>query len=263
MDLSQSQVETFHREGFLAIENAFAPSEIAALETALPEITESARAKIGHDPASGMLRLSHGAHLYNETYRRLALHPRLVRPAQQLLDTEVHIYQSRLTIKPGLAAVQASGWAWHQDFSTWHVRDGLPEPNAVVTFIFLDDVTAANSPVLVIPRSHKDGLIGKASDGIAEQGGYQLMIIKPDTLKELAAKTGVEALTGPRGTLVFIHCALVHGSAENISPLRRALFSVIFNAVANRARHPRDEHWATADVVPIQPLTDDCLLNLA
>src|SRR6185295_4893183 len=108
---------------------------------------------------SGMVRLSHGAHLYNDAIRRLSLHPRLVRPAQRLLETDFHIYQSRLTIKPGMSDVAASGWVWHQDFSTWHRADGMPQPRAIVTFTFLDDVTAANAPVLVIPRSHDRGLL--------------------------------------------------------------------------------------------------------
>src|SRR5215470_11701622 len=85
MDLSQAQVETFQREGFLVVERVFSPPEVAVLQAALPEITDPSRGKIGFDKASGMVRLSHGAHLYNETIRRLSLHPRLVRPAKQLL----------------------------------------------------------------------------------------------------------------------------------------------------------------------------------
>src|ERR1700704_272999 len=137
MELSQAQVDTFQREGFLVIERAFSPPEVAVLQAALPEITDPSRGRVGFDEASGMVRLSHGAHLYNETIRRLSLHPRLVRPAQRLLDTEFHVYQSRLTVKPGLGtnsagtAVLASGWVWHQDFSTWYRSDGMPEPRAL------------------------------------------------------------------------------------------------------------------------------------
>src|ERR1041384_5116709 len=124
MELSQAQVETFRREGFLVVERAFSAPEVAVLQAALPEITDPSRAKVGFDGASGMVRLSHGAHLYNEAMRRLSLHPRLVRPAQRLLESDIHIYQSRLTIKPGMSGVAASGWVWHQDYSTWNRYDG-------------------------------------------------------------------------------------------------------------------------------------------
>jgi ectoine hydroxylase len=267
MDLSQAQLDTFRREGFLVIERAFSLPEVAVLEAALPEITDPSRAKVGFDKASGMVRLSHGAHLYNEAIRRLSLHPRLVRPAQQLLDTEFHIYQSRLTLKPAaMGAAQPSGWVWHQDFSTWWRYDGMPEPRALVTFTFLDDVTAANAPVLVIPRSHHQGVIGTISENPDEPGdGYRDVEVKPELVHELAQRGGVTALTGPVGTVVFMHCAVVHASGENIAPLRRALFSVVFNPVNNRARHPRPkgEHWISTNVVPVQPLADDCLLTMA
>jgi ectoine hydroxylase len=265
MDLSNAQVEAYQREGFLVVERAFAPPEMAALEAAMPEITESPNAKVGRDQASGTVRLSHGAHLYSEAFRRLSFHPRLVRPAQRLLGTDVHLYQSRLTMKAGLGALQAStGWPWHQDFSTWHLHDGMPEPRCVIIFIFLDDVTASNAPLLVIPRSHKNGIIGKESDAVKVAGGqYTQVIIQPNAVREVAEQGGVAALMGPVGTVAFMHCSLVHGSTENISPMRRALFTVAFNAIDNRARHPRSEHFGAAVPELVRPLADDCLLTLA
>jgi ectoine hydroxylase len=263
MELSQAQVDAFRRDGFLVCERAFSAAEVAVLEAALPEIIDPARAKVGFDDQSGMVRLSHGAHLYNEAFRRLSVHPRLVRPTQRLLETEFHIYQSRLTIKPGMSGVAASGWVWHQDFSTWRRSDGMPEPRAIVTFTFLDDVTAANAPVLLIPRSHERGMYDTLPGD--DKPGYQNVAIIPDTVRELGQRNGVVALTGPVGTLVFMSCALVHASGENISPLRRALFSVVFNPMDNRPKHPRRdmEHWVSTEVVPVRPLADDCLLTVA
>jgi ectoine hydroxylase len=262
MDLSQAQVDAFRRDGLLVIERAFSSPEMAVLEAALPEIIDPSRAKVGFDDVSGMVRLSHGAHLYNEAFRRLSLHPRLVRPVQRLLETEFHIYQSRLTIKPAMSGAAASGWVWHQDFSTWHRADGMPEPRAIVTFTFLDDVTAANAPVLAIPRSHDRGMLECVPGD--DKGGYQNVAIQPETVRSIGQQNGVVALTGPIGTVVFISCALVHASAENISPLRRALFSVVFNPMDNRPRHPRPkEHWVPVDAVPVRPLADDCLLTVA
>ena len=262
MDLSQAQMDTYQREGFLVFERVFSPPELAVLEAALPDITDPSRPTVGFDEVSSMVRRSHGAHLYNETLRRLSLHPRLVRPAQRLLESDFHVYQSRLTIKPGNSGIAASGWAWHQDFATWHLIDGMPEPRAVVVFTFLDDVTAANAPVLVVPRSHGLGIVG-TNPCPGKDGDYDVDIY-PDTLHRIAQGVGVTALTGPVGTVVFMNCALVHGSPRNISPLRRALFTVVFNPVNNRPQHPRSrEHWVHADAPPVRPLTDDCLLTMA
>jgi ectoine hydroxylase len=264
MDLSQAQIETYQREGFLVVERAFSPAEVAVLQAALPEITDPSRGRVGFDKVSGMVRLSHGAHLYNEAIRRLSLHPRLVRPVERLMGTEAHIYQSRLTIKPAaMGAVQASGWVWHQDYTTWHRADGLPEPRAVVTFTFLDDVTAANAPPLLIPRSHHLGVVDTMQVKPDESGDYKDVEVRPEVVHELAQRAGVTALTGPIGTAVFMHCAVVHASAENISPLRRALFSVVFNPVDNLPRHPRKPPQGPTSLEPIRPLADDCLLTMA
>jgi len=54
----------------------------------------------------------------------------------------------------------------------------------------------------------------------------------------------------------------VHASAENITPLRRALFSVVFNPVSNRPQHPRKEPYGPASLAAIRPLADDCLLTM-
>jgi len=264
MDLSPAQVDAYRQDGVFIVERMFSPAEMAVLEATLPEITDPSRGKVSFDEVSGAVRVSQGAHLYNETLRRLSLHPRLVRPAQQLLGTAFHVYQSRLTIKPGLGSVPASGWEWHQDFEVWHNADGMPEPRALVTFTFLDDVTVANAPLLVIPRSQHRGLIGtsvlvKGRDGCMDED----VIIEPDDLRAMAQQGGVIGLTGPVGTVAFMHCAVVHASGANISPLRRALFSVVFNPMDNRPQHPRQEWWVPADVVPVRPLADDCLLTMA
>jgi ectoine hydroxylase len=262
MDLNQAQVDSFRRDGFLVVERAFSSSEVAVLQAALPEITDPARAKVGFDAASGMVRLSHGAHLYNEAMRRLSQHPRLVRPAQRLVGTELQIYQSRLTIKPGMSGVAASGWVWHQDFSTWHRDDGMPEPRAIVAFIFLDDVTPVNAPILVIPGSHDQGLLATLTDD--DKGSYENVTITPDIVRDMGQRNGVTALMGPAGTAAFINCALAHASGENISPLRRAVFAVTFNPLDNHPRHPRPgDHWAATDVVAVRPLADNCLLTMA
>ncbi len=136
----------------------------------------------------------------------------------------------------------------------------MPEPRALVTFTFLDDVTAANAPLLVIPRSHRRGMFDTIE---GKTNGYYEPAIKPDLVRELGQRDGVIALTGPAGTVALMNCAVVHASSENISPLRRALFTVVFNPIDNRPQHPRSEHYATANVVPVRPLADDCLLTVA
>lgn len=256
LQLDTAQLDEFDRRGYLLLEGAFTAAELDRLEADLPAITDRERARVVLDGASGTVRMVHGSHLTNDAFARLARHPRLVHPVEQLLGGPVYVYQSRLNLKEGLKSRPSQGYPWHQDFSTWNSRDLLPEPRAVVVFTFLDDVTACNAPLMVIPGSHRDGLL---PEGESTTGTYRE--IAPDTLARLAAREGVAAGLGRRGTVLLMHCNLVHGSTENISPLRRALYSLVYSAADNRpASRERGEHYAAQDFTPVVALADDCLL---
>jgi ectoine hydroxylase len=254
MDLNDAQIEAFKRDGFLLIERVFSASEMEVLRAAIPEFTEASRAKPSPD---GKAHPVHGAHLHSEVFRRLSFHPRLVRPVQRLAGAEVHVYQARVQMKAGLDSAWEGGYAWHQDYSTWWMMDGMQEPRPIVIFVHLDDVTACNGPILVIPGSHKNGLIGERPP----PGEDQYMVVKPDTVRELAGRGGVIPLLGPAGTVVFMQSATVHGSTANISPMRRAIFGVVFNPIDNVPKHPRSGHFVSR-AEPVRPLADDCLLAL-
>lgn len=257
MTLADEHVLQFEREGVLSFESVFAPGDVATLERALPGMTDPEHAAAVLDNA-GKVRMSHGAHLYSEPFGRLVRHPRLVEPARRLLGGEVYVYQSRLNLKPAMGEQAAPGYPWHQDFSTWHFRDGLPEPNILTTFVFLDEVSACNAPLLTISGSHQHGVIRDAG-GCFENDRYEQARISPQTLLALA-ENGVTAHTGPAGTVLFMHGCVAHASSENISPLRRAMFSVVYCAVGNvPSTESTPERYAARSREPITTLPDDCL----
>jgi L-proline 4-hydroxylase len=251
--LTPARRAAFERDGCIFCPRVFSAVEVAALEAGLAGITDPSRPGVRVEAASGTVRMSHGAHAYSETFRRLTRHPRLVAAARELLGGDVYLYQTRLNLKAGLSRVPAGGYPWHQDFSTWHLRDGMPEPRAVVVFVFLDDVTACNAPLLVVPGSHRAGLLDDGDRAAGDGGAYRQVLISPERLRALVERQGMAAQTGPRGSVLLMHCNLVHGSTENISPLRRALYSVVYNAVDNRV--------TAEDCRPVTPLADDCLLQ--
>lgn len=259
MRLNPDQVEAFDRAGILLIPDVFSPAELTVLERALAEVADPRRPGVVLDEGD-TVRMAHGIHRDHPVFRALARHPRLVAPSRRLLDGEVYVYQSRLNLKAGLGRRPAAGYPWHQDFSTWHLRDGLPEPRAVVSFTFLDPVTACNAPLMVIPGSHRGGILGLSE--VRSEEPFRQIHISPELLAEQAERGGVEALLAPAGSVAFMHCNLVHGSTENISPLRRALYSVVFCAADNRpGRFAMSERYVPRDATPVRPLADDCLLR--
>ena len=127
--------------------------------------------------------------------------------------------------------------------------------------VYLDDVTAANGPLLFIPRSHKDGTLPAGHD--IETTNYPLWTLDRDTVTRLASAGGIEALVGKPGSVVIFHSNLVHASPPNISPFGRTIVYLSLCAVSNHIRrYKRAEYIAHRDFSPIKPLADDCLSEL-
>ena len=150
----------------------------------------------------------------------------------------------------------------HADFADFD-RDGLVEPRAMMVAVFLDDATDVNAPLMIIPGSHRHGLIHEAVDN-REQGGYTLFVITPESIARLAADVGIKVVTGPAGSVLISHCNIVYGSSTNITPWPRTIFYLNVAAIDNPPTNfQRAEHHCTRDYSAIETLNDDCLLQPA
>ena len=261
MRLDDAQIARFDEQGYLFCPGLFALDEIALLQDALPDLLKRRGDEVVREPDDpDAVRLLYGSHVFSEAYRRLSLHPRLLGPVRQLLRDEVYIHQSRLNPKQDFGG---GVWNWHQDFGTWHNKDGMPEPHCVMVAVFLDASTAANAPLLIVPGSQRFGRVTTATPD-QKASGYALYDIDRPTLKKLVDENGIEPLLGPAGSVGFLHCNIVHGSANNITPWRRAILYFNYNAVSNACTgSERAWHHNNRDFTPLRPLADDCLRDLA
>ena len=63
-------------------------------------------------------------------------------------------------------------------------------------------------------------------------------------------------------SVAFIHCNLIHGSANNVSPWRRGIMYLNYNAVSNACTdHSRAWCQCNRDVTPLEPVEDEALRN--
>lgn len=256
MQLTDQEIARFRREGYLFYPGLFSAEEMAPLLGDLPELLARPGPEVVREQADAKaVRLLYGADAFSEAYGRMSRHPRLLGPVQQLLGEEVYIHQTRLNPKEDYGG---GTWDWHQDFGSWHRADAMPEPRAVMTAIMLDEATAANAPLLIVPGSQHHGLVEQVDQ--QEVTGYVLHVIDRPTLASLVEEGGLVPLTGPAGSVCFLHCNIVHGSANNITPYRRAIWYVNYNAVSNACQNlERAWHHNNRDHSPLTPLTDDCL----
>ncbi len=258
MKLTDAQLKEFDEEGYLFLPEMFNEDEIEVLRREADAIYASDREEVWRE-SNGVARTAFAAHTYNEAYRRLGRHPRLVEPVKQLLDGDVYMHQFKINAK---AAFDGDVWQWHQDYGTWQRDDGMPTARAMNIALFLDDVTAANGPLLFLPRSHKHGVVEAGHD--LQTTSYPLWTLDRETVTRLANEGGCVAPTGKRGSMLMFHGTLVHASPPNISPFPRTIVYLSLCEVSNHiTKFTRKEWIAHRDFTPIEALSDDCLQTLA
>ncbi|MEQ9124252.1 MAG: phytanoyl-CoA dioxygenase family protein, partial [Alphaproteobacteria bacterium] len=191
MQLSESQLEEFDREGYLFLPGCFTEAEAAVLRREAEGIYAQNREEVWREK-TGAPRTAFAAHTYNDAYRRLGAHPRLIGPVTQLLGEPVYMHQFKINAK---AAFEGDVWQWHQDYGTWARDDGMPESRAMNIAVFLDEVMAINGPLMFIPRSHKQGVLQAGHD--LETTSYPLWTLDRETVTRLADDGGIVAPTGP------------------------------------------------------------------
>lgn len=257
MNLTDAELAQFEKTGYFFKPSCFEPDEVQVLANAADEVYALEREEVWRE-SNGAPRTAFAAHTYNEAFRRLGCHPRLVDPVMQVLGGSVYMHQYKVNAK---AAFDGEVWQWHQDFGTWHRDDGMPESRAMNIAVFIDEVTAANGPLIFIPGSHKKG-VQKAGHDL-ETTSYPLWTLDRETVTELANEGGVVAPTGPAGSMIMFHSNLVHASPPNISPWGRTIVYLSLCHVDNHiTRHNRAEWVAHRDFTPIKPLQDNCLAEL-
>jgi len=130
---------------------------------------------------------------------------------------DVRFHSSKLNFKwsEGGDAVR-----WHQDIQA------RPHTNcSVLTFgVYLDDTGPEQGPLTALPGTHR----GPIFDEFDDEGRSAGAIAARDVT---TLPTGqARELCGPAGTVVLLHCRVVHGSAANYSSLMRPLLLNVYAA---------------------------------
>jgi len=260
--LTADQAAAFDEFGYLVMPGALSGDELAILDASIEELAARSGPEVAREP-EGTAHVVYGVHLFDERFRTLAHHPILVDVAERLLGQSFFVHQSRLNVKQ----TDGSVVVWHQDFATYHRVDGIPDPRGLVIGVLLDDVTACNAPVVVIPRSHSLGIVSEAviDETVPDHEGAARFRydIPTATMTRLVSDYGAEAILGPAGTLFFMHANLVHGSSVNIVPKRRAIAYINVSPCDNRGESfARPDYYAARDFSAVTPAAADCLLRL-
>lgn len=207
--LTPQQVHAYRESGFVTVPGVFTAAELAPVDAYLQAHAEVPWEHKNDDPLRE-------AHYHFRPLYDLCTSPRLLDAVEALLGPDlVLLYCHILNKKPGGLRV-----AWHQDGPYWW----RVEPKIAVTaWIALDDASAENGCMRVIPGSHD----GHRDLGQRPSDVPDLIQSRPFELPpEVVDKRRAVDLLMRRGDLSLHDSYLVHGSEPNRSAHRRAAVTI-------------------------------------
>ncbi len=211
--LSPQQIARYRADGFIVVPGLIVPDTLAQLRAATDRIVAGA-ARVdthdaiydlepGHTRASPRVRRIKNPERVDPVFAALARHPGVADCLQQLWDGRgVRFDIAKLNMKsPGFG----SPVEWHQDWAFYpHTNDDL-----AAVGVMLDDITADNGPMQVVPGSHNGPVFDHHVDG---RFCGAIDALTPGLRLEAA-----RSCLGTAGSITIHHVRAVHGSAPNRS----------------------------------------------
>jgi ectoine hydroxylase-related dioxygenase (phytanoyl-CoA dioxygenase family) len=230
--LSIEQIEFFHTNGYLVVERAIDGELLAKLKQRFSQWVEDSRPHTapygetidgkprfdlepGHSAEKpGLRRVNAPVEISGDYYEAMST-GRIPAMVADLIGPDVKFHHSKINSKLPGGQTEVK---WHQDFPfTPHSNDDL-----ITALIMIDDVTAQNGPLKVVPGSHNGKIHGlwhnEVFTGAVEQ-----------TIAEDCERDAISC-SGPAGSVCLMHTRLLHGSATNRSRLPRTLFICVYSA---------------------------------
>src|SRR6266850_6417002 len=233
--LDQRQRERYFDDGFLTVPGYVGAAWLDRLREVVAAKIEESRPLSASDDQFD-LAPDHSAEKPNIRRLRKAVdqHPELWTFAQDpsvvdlvadLVGPDVRFHSAKLNFKWSAGGEPVR---WHQDIQAWpHTNFG------VLTFgVYLDDTGPEQGPLTALPGTHRGAIFEQFDD----DGRWTGAVAERD-VATLRTGTAVD-LCGPAGTIVLLHCRVVHGSAANYSPRMRPLLLNVY---------------AAADALPMTP----------
>ena len=202
--LSDSQVEKFHKDGFLSPINVFSINEALELKDKLEDAE-----KIWPEAFSAAAR--NNAHLNFEFFDSIVHNEKLLDAVEDILGPNILAYASTLFIKeprdPGFVS-------WHQDGTYM----GMNNNNFVTPWLALSQATPESGCMRMIPGSHH---YLRAHD---DTYGEENLLTRGQVARDVDASKAVDIILRP-GQMSLHHPVVIHDSQANPSDYRRIGFA--------------------------------------
>ncbi|MEC8840729.1 MAG: phytanoyl-CoA dioxygenase family protein [Candidatus Poribacteria bacterium] len=170
MSLTSSQVDQFHQDGFLAVDNVLTELEMEALHLRLQDIGNrivdfpeqyiqvEPQVQVVEKATGDPIKFSNVRKIWNLTkydhlFRTYARQPKIIEMVTQLIGPDLKIFVDQTLCKPPKVG---SAKPPHQDSAYWV---NIDPPDLVICWMALTPSTIDNGCMRFIPGSHKRGVI--------------------------------------------------------------------------------------------------------
>lgn len=225
--LTDAQVEFYHRNGFVAVEDFLPPAELERWRTVvLQAVAERGDQKFSHpgeDVTNTADREFYDAvfvqrvNLWqtSEAVKQLLFASRVGAVAAQLEGRPIRMWHDQALIKEGWA----NATSWHVDVPYW----SFDSTHAISCWVALDASTLRNGALHFLPGSHRR--LAELDDPYQEiQIGKNMQdLFKCHPLLRDIEPVAVEL---PAGGATFHNGLTAHGAGPNMTPHRRAAMTL-------------------------------------
>ena len=270
MKLTTEELAFFEENGYLEWDGVFSEEELKLIADEFPNTVRENDDRIIYE-SNGDVRTVFAPDTVNKVYSNFSKIDRIVKPVEQLLGSEVYLHQFKINTKKAFAG---DWWEWHQDYPYWHFEDFIPGPNMLSVMLFMQDTTEYSGPLMIIPGSHRDGIVelehkekydldgeftyDTREDLLSSLSADLKFTVSKDLLKESIRKQGVKLVTGKKGKLLIFHGNLFHASGVNMNYYDRNMAIMTYNSIDNLPMKSggRPSYIANPDYRPIEAVTE-------
>ena len=223
--LSKEQVEAYHRDGYITVENVYSAAELDELRRVTDSFVEKSREvtehtdvfdlEPSHQPDAPKVRRIKNPISQHQAYRTALEQGGMLDIVAQLIGPHIRLQNTKLNLKSGGFG---SAVEWHQDLAFYpHTNEDV-----LAVGLCLDDMTVENGALMAIPGAHKSHPMWDH-----HQNGHFVGAITDSAFSDDEAQT----MTVRAGGITIHHGRMPHGSRPNHSNRQRRLLLFELRAV--------------------------------
>jgi hypothetical protein len=236
--LTEEERAQFNEQGFLQVEEALSPAQVAELTAATDAIYQK-RVAAGADPTTALFYPNFIPD--SPLFADLVDYEKILPKVWGILGWNIYLYHAHLIVTPPTGKPRNNTtFGWHQDSGrvNWEMESHpRPRLSLKVAYFLSDTSEEGRGNFWIIPKSHLWDTLERPADGVGQPEGAIPVLAKP-------------------GTAVFFDRRLWHTASPNWSNITR---KVLFYGYGYRWIRTKDDMtvsdlWAQSDPIRRQLL---------